>query len=155
MTFRITALPRAPFEPLFALPDAALPAHLARRVVAGPEGGYPCRVSLLDAMPGEALILVHHEHQPVDTPFRSGHAIYVREQAEQAHPAPGEVPPLFRSRLLSLRAFDAQGMMRDADVVEGTAVEPVIAHLLADPATAYLHIHYARPGCYAARVDRA
>ena len=155
MPFRISALPRDLFAPLFNLPDEALPAHRARRVTAGPTGGCPCRVSLRDAAPGESLILVHHEHQPADTPFRAGHAIYVREQAKQADPAPDEVPALFRSRLLSVRAFDDRGMMRDAGVVAGSMVEPLIERLLADPAIAYLHVHYTGPGCYAARVDRA
>ena len=155
MSFRISPLPRARFAHLFALPDDALPAHGARRVLAGPDGGYPCRVSLRDAGPGERLILINYQHQDADTPFRASHAVYVRHDAVEAAPAPGEVPALFRSRLLSLRAFDADGMMRDADVAPGSAVEPAIAAMLADPDIAYLHLHYAKPGCYAARVDRA
>jgi hypothetical protein len=154
MSFQITALPRDLFAPLLALPDDALPAR-ARRVVAQPGETLPCRVSLADADPGDTLLLLHHEHQPADTPFRAGHAIYVREQAEQAHPAAGEIPAVLRSRLLSLRAFDANGMMRDADIAPGAELEPAIARLLADPAVAYLHLHFAKPGCYAARVDRA
>jgi len=31
----------------------------------------------------------------------------------------------------------------------------VIARLLGDPRADYLHVHYAKPGCYAARIDRA
>ena len=155
MTFRIAALPRDTFAPLFTLPDDALAARQARRVVAQAGGGYPCRVSLRDAEPGETLLLVHHEHQSADTPFRASHAIYVRESATEAHPVPGDVPDLFRSRLLSLRGFDAEGMMQDADVVDGRALEPAIAAMFAEPMVAYIHLHYAKPGCYAARVDRA
>jgi hypothetical protein len=65
------------------------------------------------------------------------------------------VPDQLRRRLLSVRGFDEQGMLRDADVAQGTALEPLIERLFADPIVAYLHIHMARPGCYAARVDRA
>lgn len=155
MPFQISPLPRATFAPLFGLPDEALAGHRACRVIAGPGGGYPCRVSLADAAPGATLLLIHYEHQPADTPYRAGHAVYVREGAEQAAPAPDEVPVLFRSRLLSLRAFDADGMMRTADVADGAALEPAIDRLLGDPAVGYLHLHYAKPGCYAARVDRA
>jgi hypothetical protein len=154
MTFRLSALPYAPFAPLFALADAELPAHRARRVTVG-TGGYPCRVSLTDAAPGETVILVHYEHQPADTPFRAGHAIYVRENAAQAHPAPGAIPALFRTRLLSLRGFDADDMLVAADIAPGEALEPAIEANFADPAVAYLHLHFAKPGCYAARVDRA
>jgi hypothetical protein len=155
MPFRITALPRAPFAHLFALSDEALLPYRARRVVAAPGLGYPCRVSLVDAQPGETVVLVHHEHQAADTPFRASHAIYVRETAEHAHPAPGEVPAMFRTRLLSLRGFDAAGMMLAADAVAGVALEPALDAMLSDPAVAYVHLHFAKPGCYAARVDRA
>lgn len=155
MTFRITALPRARFAPLFALDDAALAVHRARRVVADAKPGFPCRVSLVDAEPGESLILVHHEHQGADTPFRASHAIYVREQAVEATLDPGEVPALFRHRTLSLRGFDSAGMMRDATLAPGTAIEAAIDAMLANRAIAYVHLHYAAPGCYAARADRA
>jgi hypothetical protein len=155
MSFRITGLPAALYAPLFALPDAELAARGALRRVADRSPGFPCRVSLADAAPGETVLLVHHEHQPAPTPYRAGHAVYVRAGAEEARPAPGEVPEALRRRLLSVRAFDGAGMMVDADVVDGRAVEPVIARLLADPAVAYLHLHNAKPGCWAARVDRA
>ncbi len=155
MSFRITALPAAQFAPLFAMSDAELLQHGAVRRVADHAPGFPCRVSLADAEPGETVLLVHHEHQPASTPYRSGHAIYVRAGAVEARPEVGEVPPVLRRRLLSVRSFDASGMMVDADVVEGRDVEPVIERLLARPDAAYLHLHNAKPGCYAARVDRA
>lgn len=66
-----------------------------------------------------------------------------------------EVPPVLRTRLLSVRAFNKAGMLQDADVVDGSAVESVIERLLARNAVEYLHIHNAKPGCFAARVDRA
>lgn len=155
MTFQITGLPKAPFEPLFDLDDAALRAHRAVRVIANARSGFPCRVSLKDAQPGEELILVNLVHQAADSPFHASHAVYVRRDAEEARLAPGEAPALFRTRTLSLRAFDVAGMMVDADLAEGAAVESLIERLLADPQVDYIHIHYAKPGCYAARVDRA
>jgi hypothetical protein len=45
-------------------------------------------------------------------------------------------------------------MMTDAEVVEGTALEPLIESMFADPAVAFLHVHNAKRGCFAARVDR-
>jgi hypothetical protein len=65
------------------------------------------------------------------------------------------VPDAMRRRLLSLRAFDAAGMMIDADIVDGLDAESLIDRLLADRRAAYLHAHYARRGCFAARIDRA
>jgi Protein of unknown function (DUF1203) len=153
MNFRIEALPLERFTHLFALDDAALAERGARRVVS--DGGAPCRVSLEDATPGERVILTHFEHHAVDTPFRASHAIFVRQSAEQAVLSPDEVPAMLRTRMLSVRAFDTGGMMLDADVADGGAVEGTIARLLGDPAVAYLHLHFARQGCYAARVVRA
>jgi Protein of unknown function (DUF1203) len=153
MNFRIKALPLERFTHLFALDDAALAERGARRIVS--DGGAPCRVSLEDAGPGERLILTHFEHHAVDTPFRASHAIFVREGARQAVLSPGEVPAMLRTRMLSVRAFDTDGMMLDADVTDGGAVEGTIARLLGDPAVDYIHLHFAKQGCYAARVVRA
>lgn len=155
MSFQIRALPAAPFAPLFALSDDELRARGAVRQTVDRTPGFPCRVSLADAEPGETVILVRYEHQPADTPYRAGHAVYVREGVAEARPAPDEVPQVLRRRLLSVRAFDDAGMMVAADVVDGRALEPAIAELFARDAVAYLHLHNAKPGCYAARVDRA
>ena len=153
MPFRISGLPAEPFQHLFALDDAALRRQGAIRRVAE-DGGYPCRVSLTDAKAGEEVILVNYEHQDADTPYRSRHAVYVRA-GERRYESVGEVPEQLRKRLLSVRAFDAHGMMVDADVTDGRALEAQIDRFFADERVAYLHLHYARPGCYAARVDRA
>ena len=155
MAFTVSSLPIEPFSPLFALDDEALAARGMMRVVADAPFAFPCRVTLDDAETGERLILLNYEHQPADSPFRSTYGIYVRETADASVTTVDALPPALRRRLLSLRGFDAAGMLRDADVVEGAAAEPVIARMLADPDVAYLHAHYARPGCYAARIDRA
>ncbi|HVF36249.1 MAG TPA: DUF1203 domain-containing protein [Candidatus Saccharimonadia bacterium] len=155
MHFRLSALPVAPFEHLFGLPDEALRELGVVRRIADAAPGFPCRVSLRDAEPGEPLLLLNHEHLDADSPYRSRHAIYVREHAIQAMPAIDEVPDMVRRRLLSVRAYDRDAMMIAADVAEGTSLEPLLARQFADPAVAFVHLHNARPGCYVARVDRA
>jgi hypothetical protein len=154
MSFRIRGLPATPFADLFSMSDQQLSARAAVRRIAASKPGFPCRISLTDAEVGDEVILVNHEHHAVASPFRASHAIYVRA-GEQQYDAVDRVPPMLRSRLLSLRAFDADGMLVDADVVDGTSLEALIEHQFAQPKTQYLHIHFARPGCYAARVDRA
>ena len=154
MSFQITGLPLSQFSAFFSLSNEALARQGMVRVTAHEQPGFPCRVSLQDAEVGEKLILLNYEHLPVATPYRSRHAIYVRESATEAQLAVHEVPQLLRPRLLSLRAFDSQGMMQAADVVPGTAIEAFIEQMLADPAIAFIHVHNAKPGCYAARVDR-
>jgi hypothetical protein len=57
--------------------------------------------------------------------------------------------------MLSLRAFDASGFMVDADLADGRDLEAAIDRLFGSSATAYIHAHYAKRGCYAARIDRA
>lgn len=155
MSFVVSALPAAEFQPLFGLSDAELADRgIVRRQVDGP--GSPCRVSLEDAHPGETVLLLNYEHQPADTPFRSRHAIFVREGVEDRRFAPGEIPPAFAARqFLSLRAFDGTGMMVDADITPTAELDGAIARLLANPDAAYLHAHYAGAGCYAGRIDRA
>src|SRR5262249_17237772 len=136
-TFRIRALPREAFEPLFALDDAALAARGMRRVTADSRPGFPCRVSLVDAVPGETLLLLHHVPNDVPGPCRAAGPIYVREHAATAAPVPGDVPELLRVRLLSLRAYDDSGWLLDADVVDGRELEHAIERLFADRRVAY------------------
>lgn len=156
MSFVVSALPLEAFQALFGLPDAELTERgVIRRRVTEPVSS-PCRVTLEDAGVGETVLLMNYEHQPADTPFRSRHAIFVREGARERTFAQGEIPPVFANRkFLSLRAFDDGGMMVDADITPTDQLPLAIDRLLADPQVAYLHAHYAGAGCYAARIDRA
>jgi uncharacterized protein DUF1203 len=155
MSFQISALKLAQFAHLIGRSEEELAAYNARRVLADRHPGFPCRVSLLDAQPGETLLLLNYEHLAVDSPYQSRYAIYVRENARDAELAVNEIPPLLYDRLLSVRAFSAGGMLLEADVATGTQLAAAIERLLAPSEVAYLHLHNARPGCYAARVDRA
>lgn len=155
MSFRISALPASQFAHLAGQPDDALAAHGVSRHLVDRFPGFPCRVSLEDAPVGETVLLMNHEYLGGDTPYRGSHAIFVREHAKTAAPAPGEVPEQLRRRLLSVRAFDARHRMLDAEVVEGTALEPLVERMFGDARVAFLHVHTAKRGCYVARVDRA
>jgi hypothetical protein len=55
---------------------------------------------------------------------------------------------------MSLRGFDQEGMMVDADVIEGVRIEDLIERLFAEPRVAFIQAHHARRGCYAARIER-
>jgi uncharacterized protein DUF1203 len=155
MSFQITALDHRGFARYFAMSADELAANRAVRVTATNKPGFPCRVSLADAEVGDDLVLVNFEHQPGASPYRAAHAIFVREGVVQARPAVGETPAVLRSRTLSLRAFGESAMIVAADLVEGQNLAGALDRLLADPAAAYVHIHYAKFGCYAARADRA
>jgi len=152
--FRIHALSAAQFQPVFALSDDQLAARDIRRAVADGPNAFPCRVSLRDAEPGERLLLLPYEHHAVATPYRATGAIFVREAAADATFASDEVPDQLRRRLLSIRAYGEDGMMRIADVVEGRDIESLIARFFERADVDYLHVHFAKYGCYACRVTR-
>jgi hypothetical protein len=155
MNFRIQGLPADEFAHLAGRTESQLRDLGIRRVRIAEPHSAPDRISLRDAEPGETVLLLNYEHQAVDSPYRSRHAIYIVEGETRTFDEVNVVPEVMRRRLLSLRAFDAQGMMVDADVVDGREVEPLIERLLADERTAYVHAHYARRGCFAARIERA
>ncbi len=159
MDFRITGLPAEPFLPLFGMTDEELLTHGARRVTATPDmepSLPPCRVSLRDAAPGEASILLHYPHHVSPaSPYRASGPIYVREGVRETASFINHVPAQQRTRLLSVRAYDDAGLMVDADVAEGTELEPLIARLFRRDDVAFLHAHNARRGCYSCRIDRA
>lgn len=155
MSFRITGLPAETFAPLFALSDDELAARGAvRRIAEDREPGYPCRISLTDSQAGDELLLVNYEHHPVHSPYRMRFAIYVRK-GEETYDAIDEVPQQLRLRTLAVRAFDRNGMMVGWHLTEGRELEAAIERLFANAEAAYLHIHFAAPGCYAAQVERA
>jgi hypothetical protein len=155
MDFQISGLGYDEFASLFGMTEAELAARGAVKRIVDERPGFPCRVSLEDAHLGETVILVNHEHLAVASPYRSRHAIYVRENAKTPRLEINEIPEVMRTRLLSLRAFDAAGMMLDADVVHGRDVEPLIQRMLGNERVAFIHAHNAKPGCFAARIDRA
>lgn len=154
MSFRVRGLSPEPFRSLFNLSDAELHRVGARRVFAD-DPAMPCRVSMAHADVGEELLLVNFEHQPANTPYRSTHAIYVRKIAAEAYDAVDEISPVLATRLLAVRVFDAKHMMIDAELCEGIKAADMFERFLSNPEASYLHVHNARRGCYAARVERA
>jgi hypothetical protein len=155
MSFRITGLSPDPFRHLFGLTDEELAKHGSKRYVADTKPGYPDRIELRDAEPGETVLLLNYVHQPAKTAYHASHAIFVREGAGAAYDRTNEIPEVLRSRQLSLRAFDAEHLMIDAELVDGTGIEDFIERFLAHPHIAYVQAHYAKRGCYAARIERS
>ena len=154
MTYRIQGLSPAPFAALFGLPDEALPERGALRVTADKDFGFPCRITLEDAQPGETLILLNHVSQEAATPYRASHAIFVREGANEPASYVDETPPVFAGRILSLRGFDAEGMMVDARLAAPGEADARIRELFEQPAIVAIHAHNATRGCFAARIER-
>jgi hypothetical protein len=156
MDFLFSGLPLEPFQAAFALSDAELLARGMRRYIADSKPGFPCRVTLEDAEPGEQVILLSYPHQPAEkSPYRAEGPIFVRQSAQGSYQPQTEIPPVLSGRLLCLRGYDQDDLIVEAEVVDGTAVTEELTKFFANDNVAYVHIHYARRGCFACRVDRA
>jgi hypothetical protein len=154
-SFQLVGLPEQAFEPLFSLPAEQLARLGAVRVIADDRPGYPCRISLADAEVGEELLLLPYEHQSADSPYRASGPIYVSRHAKQRTLQVGEVPDYVRSRLMSVRAYDAAHMIIGAAVCEGEVVAGEIERHFANAEVCYIHLHNAKRGCYSCLVRRA
>lgn len=156
MDYQIHALDPSPFAHLFGASDGALRQANAVRMKVDSDPGFPCRTGLRDLPVDTWALLVNHAHQTAASPYRASGPVFVEEGlCAPAVVPPNVVPDALTRRLLSLRAYDAAGMMVDAEVIDGRDAQPLIARFLADPAVAQIHAHFARRGCYAARIARA
>jgi hypothetical protein len=154
-SFQLVGIEHEPFKPLFELSDAELTAQGTVRLIADSHPGFPCRVSLEDAAAGDELLLLHHLHHPVGSPYRASGPIYIRRGQTRRVLAPGLVPDSVTRRVISVRAYDLEDMMLTADVSEGTRVAGVLKRLFTDPAVAYIHLHNAKQGCFSCLARRA
>jgi len=153
MAYRIEGLAPEAFESLFSMTDAELDRRNAMRVIADSPTGFPCRVSLEDAAPSEELVLFNHVSNDVPTPFRTAYAIYVRKGAEPAS-FTDEAPDYLDRRTLSLRGFDAAGMLKNGILAMPGEADARIRALFESDDIATIHAHNAAYGCFLARIER-
>ena len=154
MTYRITGIDPAPYRHLFGLSDDELAGHGVVRMTVTEKPSFPCRVSLTDRDLGEKVLLLNHVSHDVANPYRASHAIFVTENADEPAEYVDEVPPVFASRTLSLRAFDSDGMMADAVLTQPGEADAGIRRLFENPAIETIHAHNATRGCFAAKIQR-
>ena len=155
MTYRITGLDPAPYKPLFGLSDAELEEHGVVRMTVTEKPSFPCRVSLADRDIGERVLLLNHVSHDVANPYRASHAIFVTEGADDPAEYVDEVPPVFKTRILSLRGFDKDGMMAEAVLTQPGEADSGIRKLFSNPEVETIHAHNATRGCFSARIERA
>ncbi len=154
--FQILPLSADRFTHLYGRSDDDLRRDGIIAQIADTRPGFPCRVSLRHAAPGERVLLLNHVHQPADTPFHASHAIYVIDGATTFDLMPGALPDVFlRPTVLSVRAFDGEGMMLTAELVDSADCDKTFTALLARDGVVSLHVHYAKYGCFAAEVVTA
>ena len=155
MTYRFQGLEPDQYRHLFGLSEVELAKHGAVRMIADKSPGFPCRITLDDAAPGETLLLLNHVSHDGDGPYRASHAIFIGEGAACAADFSDEIPPALDRRVLSLRAFDGSGMMVDAALAQPGEADAALRRLLTDPAVDHVDAHNAVRGCFAARAVRA
>lgn len=154
-SYRVKGLDPTPFRAFYGMSDADLARNGVVRYRVDSFPGFPDRVGMRDMEPGEAALLLNFEHLPVDSPYRSRHAIFVCEGAEARFEVVNAVPDVMKRRMLSLRGFDARGFLLDADLVDGESAEHLIGRLFENPAVDYIHAHYAKRGCFSGLIERA
>lgn len=146
MAYKITGLSPDQLENVASAPGTV-------RVVASSKPGFPCRVTLEDAEPGELLLFNHVSHD-VNSPYRSSYAIYARPGARTAAQYMDKVPPIFAGRALGMRAFGVDAMMKTARLAQPGDADREIWQLFELDEVAYIDVHNAAHGCFAARVER-
>jgi len=155
MTYRIIGLDPTPYRTLFGLADADLAARGIVRMTVTEKPSFPCRVTLVDREVDEQVLLLNHVSHDVANPYRASHAIFVTEGPGEAAELVDEGPPVFETRVLSLRGFDVEGMMADAILTQPGEADAGIRQLFANPAIATIHAHNAARGCFSAKIERA
>jgi hypothetical protein len=155
MGYRVIGLSPEPFRHFFGMQDAELEVHGIKRYLVDKEPGFPDRIEMRDCTVGETVLLLNHVCQTADTPYRASHAIFVREGAQETFNAIDQIPDVMRIRLLSVRGYSKEGMMLDADVVDGQELDPLIQRFFDNQQIEYIHVHNAKRGCYSGRIERA
>lgn len=153
MSYVVRGLDPAPFRPLFKLSDEELARQGMVRMLVSQKPSFPCRITLEDREVGEAVILLNHVSNDVANPYRATHAIFVSD-ADQPAQFVDRTPPVFETRVLSLRGFDADGMMIDALVVQPGEADAGIRRLFENSNIESVHAHNAARGCFSAKIER-
>ncbi len=154
MNYRISGLPIENFSDVLNASDEILHSRGIVIQTANEANAFPCRITLEDAAVGEEMLLLNYDHLIANSPYASGGPIYIRRNATQTNAVENRIPEQQQRRLLSIRAYDHRDFIIDAEVALGTELEVQIARFFANPEVTYLHVHNARRGCYACRVDR-
>ena len=152
--FIISGIKQHDVQQLFAQSDKQQTANGMSIMTVDEKPGYPCRVSLQDANIGEKILAFNYEHHQANSPYRSSGPVFVRFNAIEAQLNKNEIPIMLNHRFLSLRVYDADGMMIDASTIDGTYLEGSIQDIFHNEKAKYIQVHNAKPGCYNCQIDR-
>jgi len=116
--------------------------------------GFPCRVSLEDALIGEEVLLLPFEYHKTTSPYKASGPVFIRKNAVKANLAVNEIPTMLFKRQQTLRVYDTNGMMIAAKSSRTDDIRKEIETLFMNPKASYIQVHNTNPGCYNCQVDR-
>ncbi len=155
MGYTITGIPMENLIPLKGQTNDQLKEQGVERIIASNKPGFPCRITLEDAEPGEPMLLMNYVSHAVTSPYRNAYAIYMREGATAEARFKNQLAPALMGRPISLRMFDHAGQLVGADLdIDGT-LDQKIERAFDRSEVSYLHAHNAAHGCFAAEILRA
>jgi len=151
MTFVISAVPARRLEALRGVDDRGAPV----RPFVADEDGAPLRCCLRDARAGERLALVAYRPAGTAGAYEEVGPIFLHADPCDGYSTDDGYPADFRGRRQVFRAYDTDGRIADAVLVDGGDVEADIERLLARPDVATVHSRNVLYGCYMFAIDRA
>jgi uncharacterized protein DUF1203 len=115
----------------------------------------PCRSCLRVTPLGTPLILFAHRPFTTAGPYAETGPVFVHADACTPYPGSSAFPDDFRSRILVLRAYDAQGDINDATLAAGDDAEAMLTRLFDDAAVVVVHARNPAWGCFDFAITRA
>jgi hypothetical protein len=148
-----------PLDPVFAEAAARRRAQgdpFVRLVEVDAPTGYPCRVTLEYAQPGETVLLFKHNPFAAASPYAEEGPIFARRGARPAALARNMLPDYVRAMPhIAVRGYDDTTAIAYAEVAPGAACEAAIRRAFANGDIVYAHVRAGAYGCFQFRVDRA
>jgi hypothetical protein len=151
LSFKIVPLHSQIAEAARRAAVAGAPDH--QIIVADSPHTYPCRHCLRFAKPGERVILFPYAAVPPGHPYSESGPVFVHAEPCQRYGSTSEFPVELRNGR-ALRAYNSKFDMIDAEVVNGSEPEAVIAKLLQNPEVAFVDARSVTRGCYTFRIER-
>jgi hypothetical protein len=105
--------------------------------------------------PGEEVLLISHRPPGGLGAYAESGPVFVHAHDCGGYPAHGGWPVEYRDRRQVLRAYDHEGRIHGAELVDAAQAEPAIEALLADPGVALIQSRNVLYGCYMFAIRRA
>lgn len=128
--FKLIALDHLEFDYLNDFSEQELSEKDIVKMTVDKYPGFPCRITLEDVEVGEEVFLLNYNYHSTESPYKATGPIFIRKNKTTKDYQVNVVPKMFLHRLLSLRAYDENGMMRLADVFEGNILKDKLRKLL-------------------------